>query len=237
MRNPNGRFVARHGGYDLDVPAPLRPSAPRPDAGALHLTFDDGPCRTWTPWTLRALADHDVQATFFVLGSAARRAPELVRAALAAGHRVELHADEHVRHTERTRDEIAADADRALATLAALGACPRWWRTPWGVATEDTRAVAAERGLELVRWDADTHDWRGDDPMTMLGAVARDVPRGGVVLAHDALGPGARRDGCGATVALIGLAVAWARARGLPLRALPDPPAAVAATRPVELAA
>ncbi|MGX6448147.1 polysaccharide deacetylase family protein, partial [Patulibacter sp. S7RM1-6] len=199
--------------------SPTSPSAARPEerpAGrALHLTFDDGPCPVWTPRVLEALAAHDARATFFVLGSAARRAPELVSATLAAGHRVELHADAHVRHSARTRAEIADDADRALATLAALDVAPRWWRTPWGVATDDTRAVAADRGLELVRWGADTHDWRGDAPETMLAAVARDVPDGGVVLAHDALGPGARRAGCAATVALVGLVAAWARERGL----------------------
>jgi hypothetical protein len=49
----------------------------------------------------------------------------------------------------------------------------------------------------------------------MLAAVAGRLEPGAVVLAHDGLGPGALRDGCAETVALIPLLVAAARERGL----------------------
>lgn len=189
----------------------------------LHLTFDDGPSPAWTPVVLAALARVGARATFFVLGDAVRTSPDLVRRTLDDGHRVELHADRHVRHDRWTRAQLDADTDRALDALAAVGAAPEWWRTPWGRATDDTAAVAAARGLTLVRWDADTHDWRGDDAEAMLAAVRRDVPEGGVVLAHDALGPGASRDGCEETVRFVTLAAAWAARRDLPLEPLPRP--------------
>ena len=194
----------------------------------LHLTFDDGPSPAWTPVVLAALGRVGARATFFVLGEAVRAHPELVRRTLQEGHRVELHADRHERHDRLSRAQIDADAGRALDALAATGVAPRWWRTPWGRETDDTRAVAAARGLELLRWDADTHDWRGDDAESMLAATERDVPSGGVVLAHDALGPGALRGGCEETVRFVTLAAAWAARRGLTLEPLPSPPVAAA---------
>lgn len=188
---------------------------------ALHLTFDDGPCPTWTPRILDALAANDAQATFFVLGTAVRRHPELVARTVAAGHRIGLHGHRHERHDRLSPTELAADTDAALDVLAGVGVRPTWWRTPWGLETVHSRDEARSRSLRLVRWDADTHDWRGDDPAAMVAAVERDAPDGGVVLAHDALGPGATRTDCAGTVAFVARVAAWARARELPLLALP----------------
>lgn len=188
--------------------------------GRIALTFDDGPDPHWTPAVLDALSRARARATFFVLGARAARHPELVRATLAAGHGVGVHAHEHVRHTALTAEEGAADLDRALTVLRDVGVRPTLWRTPWGVEAPWTRRLAAARGLRLVHWTADTHDWRGDRASTMLAAVEPDVRDGAIVLAHDGLGPGARRDGCAETVALVPTVTALARARSLRPEAL-----------------
>jgi hypothetical protein len=49
----------------------------------------------------------------------------------------------------------------------------------------------------------------------MLALIAPAVVDGAVVLAHDALGPGALRESCAETVALVAPLVALARERGL----------------------
>jgi len=188
---------------------------------SLALTFDDGPDPRWTPAVLDALRAAGARATFFVLGEHVRRHPDLVRRTVGEGHDVEVHADRHVRHTELTAAEGAADLDRALETLAGLGVRARHWRTPWGVETAWTRRVAAGRGLDCVGWTADTHDWRGDPAGSMLAAVLPDLGEGAIVLAHDGLGPGALRDGCEETVALVGPLVAAAREQGLEPGPLP----------------
>jgi peptidoglycan-N-acetylglucosamine deacetylase len=181
----------------------------------LALTFDDGPDPRWTPAVLDALHAADATATFFVLGECARRHPDVVRAVVAAGHTVEVHADRHTSHAEMTRDDGAADLDRVLDVLDRLEIEPSRWRTPWGIEADWTRGLAAERGLDLVGWTADTHDWRGDAAGDMLAAVLPGLREGAIVLAHDGLGPGARRDGCRETVALIAPLVAAARGLGL----------------------
>lgn len=184
-------------------------------AGRVALTFDDGPDPLWTPRVLDALAEADARATFFVLAPRAAAEAALIDRMLAEGHGVQLHAFAHIRHTKLSEEIGAADTDRALSTLASLGVEPDLWRTPWGVTAEWTERVAAARGLELVRWTADTHDWRGDTAAEMLAAIEDDVADGAIVLAHDALGPGATRDGCAETVDLIAPLVALARSRGL----------------------
>jgi len=168
----------------------------------ISLTYDDGPDPVWTPRLLDVLAEHGASATFFVLGPAAERHPEPLRRARAEGHEVALHADEHVRHTELDGAQLAADTRRAMERLAGLDVRPRRWRAPWGVTTQDTHVIADRMGLELVHWSVDTHDWRGDSAGQMLAACGPDVGPGSVVLMHDGLGPGARREDCAETVEL-----------------------------------
>jgi peptidoglycan-N-acetylglucosamine deacetylase len=141
--------------------------------------------------------------------------PVLARNVLAGGHEVQLHCHRHIRHTELTEAELQHDCESALAALESLGVRPWLWRAPWGVCTDASHRVAEKFGLRLVRWSVDTHDWRGDAPQAMLDHARSRLAGGGVILMHDALGPGARRAGCENTLALLPQLVALARAHGL----------------------
>lgn len=191
------------------------------------LTFDDGPDATWTPILLHELDRLEVTATFFVVGPLARRNPGLVHAIAEHGHSVELHCWAHVRHSVRTRDDVEADTDRALAELAAIGIHPTRWRTPWGDVAPWTAAVAAERQLTLTGWTADTHDWRGDPMEQMMAALAPGPVKGDVVLMHDGIGPGARRSDCLQTVRLLAPLCERIRTLGLEVGPLQTPLAPV----------
>jgi peptidoglycan/xylan/chitin deacetylase (PgdA/CDA1 family) len=187
----------------------------QPSPGSLSLTFDDGPDERWTPEVLDALARCGARATFFMLGERVQAAPATGRAVVAAGHDVQLHGHRHVRHSEVGEHEIELDTALALDVLADVGVRPTHWRTPWGVRTAATQAVAERHGLTLVDWTLDTHDWRGDLASTMFARARSQLTPGAVVLMHDALGPGALRAGCHSTVELIEPLVIAARARGL----------------------
>ena len=201
-------FAPRGLGHRADVPR------------TLSFTFDDGPDETWTPLVLEQLARCEVTATFFMVGERVLAQPARTRAVLAAGHDVQLHCHRHVRHTELTEAELQLDTETALAILESVGVRPQLWRAPWGVCTEASVRVADRLGLQLVRWSIDMHDWRGDPPQAMLAHARSQLPDGGTVLMHDALGPGARRAGCQNTVALLPALATAARAHSLALGAI-----------------
>jgi peptidoglycan/xylan/chitin deacetylase (PgdA/CDA1 family) len=119
------------------------------------------------------------------------------------GHEVALHCVRHVRHTELDEAELREDTEQGLRTLVEVGATVRRWRPPWGVVTDATRRIAGEYDLEVVCWDIDTQDWRGDRAGRMHRRVRRHIGAGSVVLMHDGVGPGARRTDCRDTVELI----------------------------------
>src|ERR1700677_3847379 len=77
-------------GRTLTVPANT-PGQP----GELALTFDDGPTPACTPRLLDILAQHDVRATFFLIGGFAQQQPDLVRRIHSAGHLIGNHSWSH----------------------------------------------------------------------------------------------------------------------------------------------
>lgn len=162
------------------------------------------------------------RATFFVLGERVEATPDVVCAAVDAGHEVQLHGYRHLRHSQLSEEEIELDTRAALDALAQVGVRPTRWRTPWGIATPASERVALRHGLTLVHWTIDTHDWRGDPALAMLARARRQLAPGAVVLMHDGLGPGAMRSGCENTVELLAPLIAAACARGLePAAAVP----------------
>jgi peptidoglycan/xylan/chitin deacetylase (PgdA/CDA1 family) len=187
----------------------------QPSHGSLSLTFDDGPDQRWTAGVLDALARCGAKATFFMLGEHVSASPQTARAVIEAGHDVQLHGQRHLRHSEIDESELELDTERALRALAAVGVRPTHWRTPWGIRTAATAAVATRHALTLVDWTIDTHDWRGDLASTMFARARPQLAAGAVVLMHDALGPGATRADCANTVELIEPLVVAARSRGL----------------------
>ena len=187
---------------------------------ALALTFDDGPDATWTPRLLDLLADLGARATFFPIAARAAGQPEIVARMLADGHQVGLHCDQHVRHSERDQAWLASDTDAALARLAELGVRPTFWRTPWGDTAPWTMAIAHQRDLRVIGWSADTHDWRGDSADAMFEATRSMLTDGATVLAHDGIGPGARRTSAEQTLDYVAMVGAHARTHGLDLEAL-----------------
>jgi peptidoglycan-N-acetylglucosamine deacetylase len=187
-------------------------STGRRSPARVALTFDDGPDPIWTPLVLDALAAAGASATFFVIAPQAERYPCLVSRMREGGHDVAFHCNEHARHDTMTTREIEADL---ASGLPALGKSIHYWRTPWGLVTPATEEVAKRHHLALVGWTADTQDWRGDPPEEMIARVRGDITPGALILMHDGIGPGATRDGCANTVALVAPLVALVRSCGL----------------------
>jgi peptidoglycan/xylan/chitin deacetylase (PgdA/CDA1 family) len=130
------------------------------DPSEIALTFDDGPNDTATPMLLELLARHNVQATFFCIGSFARLQPKLVREIVAAGHRLGNHTMTHPRLSlqsgARVRRELA-DCNALLEDLT--GVAVRYFRPPFGARRPVVLRAARELDLTPVMWNVTGFDW------------------------------------------------------------------------------
>ena len=106
------------------------------DPGHVALTFDDGPDPESTPLFTRLLAEHEVRATFFLLGSMVERAPWLAAELASAGHEIGVHGFDHRYLTARGPRATRSDLTRATELIANVtGTRPRLFRPPYGVLT------------------------------------------------------------------------------------------------------
>jgi peptidoglycan/xylan/chitin deacetylase (PgdA/CDA1 family) len=154
-----------------------------------YLTFDDGPDPVYTPQVLDVLRHFGVPATFFVIGSRVEQHPEIVRAAVAAGHAIGNHTFTHPKLGESTKavfdEEISATDQAMRAALAGRGAPTAIMRPPYGSIDEHTEDYARSSGLRMVLWDVDPHDWSEPGAAHISRIVLANIQPGSVILMHD----------------------------------------------------
>ena len=156
-------------------------------AGQVALTFDDGPDPEVTPQVLRLLAEHGARATFFCIGERVQRWPELARAIVRAGHRIENHTHTHPNHFAalgpgHMRAQIQAAQDAISSTV---GRAPRFFRAVAGLRNPMLEPVLASLGLQLAHWQRRAFDTREADPARVLQRLTRGLQAGDIVLLHD----------------------------------------------------
>jgi len=187
------------------------------EVGVVALTFDDGPDPVRTPALLDALAALDVKATFFVVGRAVRKHPEVVRRIVAEGHELGNHTFDHKYlplHRRRSVEHELRATDKAIEEVA--GVVPRIARPPWGARRPSTVRTFARMAKRLVLWDVNSYDWKGKSAPEVVARVLERTRPGSIILMHEA------REGGEVTVDAVRLLVPALRARGLALATVSD---------------
>ncbi|MFF8596252.1 polysaccharide deacetylase family protein [Streptomyces sp. NPDC015220] len=160
-------------------------------ARGVNITIDDGPDPVWTPQVLQVLRDNGVKATFCMVGPQAKAHPDLVRAVVAAGHRLCDHTVSHdtaMDHKSQAyQSQQILDAERMI-TEASGGVRPMYYRAPGGAFTPYSRSLAASHGMRPLGWNVDSKDFERPGAAAMVATVKREISNGPTVLFHDAGG-------------------------------------------------
>jgi peptidoglycan/xylan/chitin deacetylase (PgdA/CDA1 family) len=156
--------------------------------GALTaLTFDDGPHPEYTPQVLSVLRAHRVRATFFVVGRAAERFPDVARSIVADGHSIGSHTHTHRELPGLTAQDLAGELAAARAAIAAVtGVDTRLLRPPRGRVDALSLWRLRATGYRLVHWSKTYSDYLQDGtaPLVQRMRIARLAPRD-IALLHD----------------------------------------------------
>ena len=151
------------------------------------LTFDDGPSAV-TPLILDILRADSITATFFVLGEAVTRHPEVLRRIASEGHAIGIHAYTHepfvLKNTRAIREEITKTED------AIHRACPDaeivpWVRPPHGFKSLSLIGTLRQAGYGLAAWSVNSRDYLEDDPQQIASQIAGKLKAGSILLLHD----------------------------------------------------
>ena len=181
----------------------------------IALTFDDGPSPAKTPALLDALEKAHAPATFFVVGSRAAAAPDLLHRMARRGDEVENHSYTHPNMNLVLPPEAESEIVRGNVLIQAMtGRQPRFFRPPGGNANASVEHLAQANGLSVAYWSIDALHYEDlGSPSGLVRYVLAHVHPGSIVLMHD---------GPDVTTAAIPDLVAGLRARGYSLVTLAE---------------
>lgn len=157
----------------------------------LAMTFDDGPHPSNTPRLLDILKKRNIKATFYVVGTNARRYPHIMRRMIAEGHEIGNHTDSHAYLTKISSSEIRSELAKAhQAIVSATGVPPRTVRPPYGAITKQQKSwIKSEFGYPSIMWSVDPEDWKKPGSSVVTRRLVTGARPGGILLAHDIHSP------------------------------------------------
>ncbi|GFZ86799.1 polysaccharide deacetylase familiy protein [Paenibacillus marchantiophytorum] len=150
-------------------------------------TFDDGPDPSYTPDLLDLLQEHDVKATFFVLGKKAEEHPELIRRMHQEGHQIGIHNYIHrsnwILSPWANRRE---QADRTADIVERItGERPIVYRPPWGLLNIGD-LILMRKNYRIVLWSVMVGDWKPAVSVEQLKMnLLKRIKPGSIIVLHD----------------------------------------------------
>lgn len=149
----------------------------------IALTFDDGPNRSTTTRALDILKEHDVKATFFVLGQMILGNEDILKRQLQEGHEIGNHTFSHPDLTSIPQEQVISEIeDTQNAVEKAVGVRPKVVRPPYGAINT---TVAESIPYPIIMWNIDSLDWAVRDGKAVSDFVTQHTHDGSIILLHD----------------------------------------------------
>jgi peptidoglycan-N-acetylglucosamine deacetylase len=182
---------------------------------SVFLTFDDGPTSGITEQILDILDQYGAKATFFCVGEAAERSPQIVSRIVGSGHSIGNHTYSHLAGWNcsiRTYLDDISRCDQVLPEGEKTRLRP--FRPPYA-------QLGLLQGLvlfathKIVFWDVNSMDYRQEQsPDQISKRVLDHIQSGSIVLMHDSQTAGPR------TIQALPSIIRGIQERGWDLRAL-----------------
>ena len=140
-----------------------------------------------TDTLISILKEHEVPATFFVVGAWVDKYPEEVKRLSDAGHQVQNHSNTHPNMPRLSNaqmcDELKSCNDKIEKVT---GKRPTLFRPPYGDYNNATIENTESMGMKCIQWDVDSLDWKENaTPDTIYQKVTSKVKNGSIVLFHN----------------------------------------------------
>ncbi|MBC3841429.1 polysaccharide deacetylase family protein [Streptacidiphilus sp. 4-A2] len=147
------------------------------DAGpkVIALTLDDGPSE-YTPQILEILRDHNITATFCMIGEQIRDCAAIVRDVAAAGHHITNHTWDHSDQTKLSLKAVTSQIDRTNQAMADVGITATMYRAPSAPGT--TPSSRPRRPPDCGRWTGRSTRPTGPGPASTASSPPSCAPPG-----------------------------------------------------------
>ena len=189
-----------------------------PGTNQVAITFDDGPSREFTPAILDILREHNVPATFFLVGVHVEQYPDIARRIVEEGHEIGNHTYRHINMPTASNKTLYEEVIKATRVITQVtGEYPKYIRPPRGVYDARFRRLSHVLGQQIVLWTTSTRDWRyGTSAQAIVKRAVSTAKGGQIILFHDS-GALVRNEGGdrSATVRALPFVIEGLREKGL----------------------
>ncbi len=157
------------------------------DDNVVSLTFDAAWGNEDTQQLIDILAEHQIKATFFVVGEWVDKYPESVKALHDAGHEVMNHSNTHPHFTQLSPAQMAAEVKACADKIEAVtGVRPTLFRPPYGDYNDAVVSTMRNEGFYTIQWDVDSLDWKKPGTDAIVKRVLDKTKSGSIILFHNA---------------------------------------------------
>ena len=157
----------------------------RGDAGAIYLTYDDGPHPDNTMKILASLDRYNVKATFFMIGINMEKHPDIVQMIVTGGHTLGYHSYRHKSLKKMSLREIREDFAKIQKLSSQFNYQITLYRPPFGDLSLKAFLYLLFSPWKIVMWTLDCRD-SFDAPDEVIDNIRPEkISDGEVILLHD----------------------------------------------------
>jgi len=152
----------------------------------IALTFDDGPNSKATPQILDILKEHDVKATFFVLGKFIEKNKNIISREAEEGHVIGNHTYTHANGLITDLNKIKRELVKTNVLIKKYaGQNVNYFRPPFGFESWRFLNEAENLGYTIILWNRDAGDWNHKTGKDIAAKILKYSKNGTIILLHD----------------------------------------------------
>lgn len=154
----------------------------------IALSFDDGPDPNLTPDIMSVLKTHNINATFFIIGTRAEQYPGIVKQCFDEGHTIACHDLKHsIFSNFRTTAPLLHDIGHAQHIIERIiGKKPLLYRPPVGLTNPHVPKALRKLNMHCIGWSKSVGD-AGNRKLSKIYRINTLASQGDIILLHDIL--------------------------------------------------
>lgn len=134
---------------------------------------------------LDTLKEHNITATFFLVGQWAEKYPDSVKAIAQAGHEIGNHSYSHADFATLDEKQLVEEISKCSSAIEQLtGRVPELMRVPSGSYSDTSIAVIERMGMIPIQWDTDSLDWKEVSARKIVKNITKNAQPGSIALLH-----------------------------------------------------
>jgi len=156
-------------------------TASKPIALTFNCAWDNSDVQS----ILNTLKEHEIAATFFLVGQWAEKYPDSVKAIADAGHEIGNHSYSHQDFAELDEKALVAEITGCSNAIESItGRLPELVRVPSGSYSDTALTVIEKMGMIPIQWDADSLDWKKVSAKKIVKNITSKAQPGSIALLH-----------------------------------------------------